>query len=352
MTNNIVLKSNKELIVSQVGEEVFEFLNQNVDFSDQTFITSTQSTFNIDSLNANDYNTIINLKRVNDFRFINKYFESVNKKLPIGGLFIDSAETYAVRKNRLLKKFPKPFNFIYYFFDVLLTRVSPKIKITQNLYFFLTKGKGRVISRSEVLGRLYSCGFEIVKEEVINNKLYFVSRKISAPSFNLNPTYGLLIKLNRVGKDGKPIKVYKFRTMHPYAEYLQQYVFDKNNLKEGGKLNDDFRISTPGKILRKYWIDEVPMIINLFKGDIKFIGVRPLSPHYLSLYKVELQELRKNTKPGLLPPFYADLPKTLDEIMISEENYLKNYLKNPIKTDLRYFLKVVFNIVIKKARSN
>ncbi|MDR6967867.1 lipopolysaccharide/colanic/teichoic acid biosynthesis glycosyltransferase [Flavobacterium arsenatis] len=352
MTNNIVLNTNKELIVSQVGEEVFEFLNQNVEFSDQTFITSTNTRFNIDSLNVGTYNTIINLKRVNDFRWINKYFESVNKKLPVGGLFIDSVETYAVRKKRLLKKFPKPFNYIYYFFDVLLTRVSPKMKLTQNLYFFLTKGKGRVISRPEVLGRLYSCGFEIVKEEVINNKLYFVSRKIAEPCFNLNPTYGLLIKLNRVGKNGKPIKVYKFRTMHPYAEYLQQYVFEKNNLKEGGKLNDDFRISTPGKILRKYWIDELPMIINLFKGEIKFIGVRPLSPHYLSLYKVELQELRKNTKPGLLPPFYADLPKTLDEIMISEENYLKMYIKNPIETDIKYFLKVVFNIVIKKARSN
>ena len=352
MTNNIVLNNNKELIIGQVGEEVFEFLNQNVDFSDQTFITSTNATFNIDSLNADTYNTIINLKRVNDFRWINKYFESVNKKLPIGGVFIDSVETYAVRKNRLLKKFPKPFNYIYYFFDVLLTRVSPKIKLTQNLYFFLTKGKGRVISRPEVLGRLYSCGFEIVKEEIINNKLYFVSRKIAAPSFNLQPTYGLLIKLNRVGKGGKPIKVYKFRTMHPYAEYLQQYVFERNNLKEGGKLKDDFRISTPGKILRKYWIDELPMIINLLKGDLKIIGVRPLSPHYLSLYTSEVQELRKRIKPGLLPPFYADLPKTLDEIMISEKKYIEKYIKYPVKTDVQYFFKVIYNIVIKKARSN
>ncbi|MFY0482073.1 sugar transferase [Flavobacterium sp. PLA-1-15] len=352
MTNNIVINSNKELIISQVGNEVFEFINQNVDVSDKTFITSTNTRFNIDSLDDGVYDAIVNLKRVNDFRWINKYFESVNKKLPIGGLFIDSVETYAVRKNRLLKKFPKPFNYIYYFFDATITRVSPKIKLTQNLYFFLTKGKGRVISRPEVLGRLYSCGFEIVKEEVINNKLYFVSRKIAEPSFNLQPTYGLLIKLNRVGKGGKAIKVYKFRTMHPYAEYLQQYVFEKNNLREGGKLNDDFRISTPGKILRKYWIDELPMIINLFKGDLKIIGVRPLSPHYLSLYTSEIQELRKTIKPGLLPPFYADMPKTLEEIMNSEKTYINKYNKNPLKTDIEYFFKVFYNIVVKKARSN
>lgn len=352
MVNNSLLDANRELIMSQVGEDVFEFINQNIDVSDKTFITSTNTRFNIDCLDKDAYNAIVNLKRVNDFRWINKYFESVNSKLPEGGLFIDCVETYAVRKNRLLNKFPKPFNYIYYFFDVLLTRVSPKIKLTQNLYFFLTKGKGRVISRAEALGRLYSCGFEVVREEVINNKLYFVARKIKEPFFNLQPTYGLLIRLNRVGKGGKPIGVYKFRTMHPYSEYLQQYVFDKNNLKEGGKLKDDFRISTPGKILRKYWIDELPMLINWLKGDVKIIGVRPLSLHYLSLYSDDIRELRKKAKPGLLPPFYADMPKTLDEIMLSEKIYLEKYIKDPFKTDVRYFFRAFFNIVIKKARSN
>ena len=65
--------------------------------------------------------------------------------------------------------------------------------------------------------------------------------------------------------------------MDAYSEYLQHYVYEKNNLAEGGKMKDDFRISTLGRFFRKYWIDELPMITNLLNGDLKIVGVRPLS---------------------------------------------------------------------------
>ena len=165
------------------------------------------------------------------------------------------------------------------------------------------------------------------------------------------PSYGFLIKLNRVGKNGNLIKVYKLRTMRPYSEYLQEYVFQKNDLKEGGKIKDDFRISPEGKIFRKFWIDELPMIFNLLKGEMKLIGVRPLSQQYFSLYTNELQEMRVKTKPGLIPPFYADMPVTLEEIMSSEIKYLNAYEKKPLRTDIFYFLKAINNIVIKRKRS-
>ena len=94
------------------------------------------------------------------------------------------------------------------------------------------------------------------------------------------------------------------------------------------------------------------MLLNLIKGDIKLVGVRPISLHYLSLYKQDLVELRKKTKPGLLPPYYADMPKTFDEIMNSEEHYLKQYFKQPIKTDILYLWKICYNIFFGKARSS
>jgi lipopolysaccharide/colanic/teichoic acid biosynthesis glycosyltransferase len=93
------------------------------------------------------------------------------------------------------------------------------------------------------------------------------------------------------------------------------------------------------------------MLINLLKGDMKIVGVRPLSSHYLSLYHNELIERRTRTKPGLIPPFYADMPKTLEEIMQSENTYLEEYEKHPLMTDFKYFWKAFYNIVIKKARS-
>ena len=140
--------------------------------------------------------------------------------------------------------------------------------------------------------------------------------------------------------------------MHPYAEYLQDYVYTHNELQDGGKFRNDFRVSTLGRLMRKFWIDELPMIYNLVKGDLKLVGVRPLSKQYYSLYSKELREKRIKYKPGLIPPFYADLPKTLKEIMASELKYLEEYEKHPFIADTKYFWKAVFNIVFHKARSN
>ncbi|MDB4534745.1 sugar transferase, partial [Vicingaceae bacterium] len=155
-----------------------------------------------------------------------------------------------------------------------------------------------------------------------------------------------------VGKSGKLIKVYKIRTMHPYAEYLQNYIYKINHLQDGGKFKNDFRITSWGKFLRRFWIDEIPMLINLIKGELKFVGVRPLSVQYLSLYTNELIEKRKEIKPGLVPPYYADMPKSLEQIMASEMRYINAYKLHPFFTDIKYFFKASSNIIINKARSN
>jgi lipopolysaccharide/colanic/teichoic acid biosynthesis glycosyltransferase len=94
------------------------------------------------------------------------------------------------------------------------------------------------------------------------------------------------------------------------------------------------------------------MFINLFKGEMKLVGVRPLSRHYFDLYPKDLQELRIKVKPGLVPPFYADLPQTLEEIIESEREYLVSYQEHPIRTDFKYFFLAWYNILVKKARSN
>jgi hypothetical protein len=73
---------------------------------------------------------------------------------------------------------------------------------------------------------------------------------------------------------------------------------------------------------------------------------------YLSLYTDELKEMRKKIKPGLIPPYYADLPKTLAEICDSEKRYIEAYIEKPVKTQWIYFWKTFSNIIIKGARSN
>ena len=166
-----------------------------------------------------------------------------------------------------------------------------------------------------------------------------------------SPTYGPIVQLKRSGFEGKTVQIYKFRTMHPYSEYLQQYIYDNQGLQKGGKIENDFRTTSWGKTMRKLWLDELPMLYNWIKGDLGFIGVRPLSFHFLSLYDQELQDLRKKVKPGLVPPFYADLPVTFEEICESERRYIKAFLERPIRTQMIYSFKAFFNIVIKGARS-
>jgi len=342
----------EELIVKETGEEVFTYVKTHTKLdNDSCFVAKTTTRFNIDKLPKNRFRYIINLKYANDIRFLNKFFESVNTKLPFGGIYISSVEVYMNRKERILTKWIKPFNWMYYFVDTIYTRVFPKLPVTKKIYFYISKGKNRVLSRAETFGRLYSCGFEVIDQKFIGNQLYFTARKTCDPHYDQNPTYGAIIRLKRHGKGGKLFNVYKLRTMHAYSEYLQEYIFQQNNLKEGGKFSDDFRITTEGKFFRKFWLDELPMLINLFKGNMKLVGVRPLSKHYFSLYSEELRKKRIKFKPGLVPPYYVDNPKTLKEIMSSEMRYLDAYEKHPLKTDFVYFWKAFYNIIFKHARS-
>ena len=343
---------NKELIIRNAGKEVLTFIENQISVEHtNSLLVSTSTRFNIENQPDNFYNALVNLKKVNNIQWLNKFFEVINFKLPCSGIFIGCVQTNVLAKKKILKKYPPVINYLVYIPYFLWKRVIPKLPFTKKVYFFITKGRNRALSRAETFGRLYSCGFEVIAQNMIGELLYFTARKIQEPAFDYNPTYGPLIRLKRVGKNAKTIYVYKMRTMHPYSEYLQQYVYENFDLQEGGKFKDDFRIHTVGRIMRKFWIDELPMLFNLLKGDLKIVGVRPLSRHYFDLYDEELRARRTKTRPGLVPPFYADMPKTLEEIQESETRYLESYAKRPFITDCRYFWKAMYNILFKRARS-
>lgn len=296
-------------------------------------------------------NYICDITPLNNVRYVNRYFVKINELLPYGGVFISCAETSLTRKQRFYGKYFCPLNRLMYAFDFLWHRMTPKLPTIRKFYFAVTKGRHRVFPTTEILGRLYSCGFEIVKETNMHGLFFFAVMKTNRPYDDKKPSYGPFVQLKRVGKGGEFFAVYKFRTMHAYSEYLQPYIYKKNKLAEGGKFANDFRISSWGRFLRKYWIDELPMIINLLKRQMKLVGVRPLSLHYYSLYTPEMQQLRIKVKPGLLPPFYSDMPQTLEEVQESERKYIEAYMKAPFRTDWKYFWRIVKNIVFKKKRS-
>jgi hypothetical protein len=319
---------------------------------EKTAVLSTTTTFNISGLPEEEYSYIINLHRINDIRDLDEFIDAVNAKLPCGGYFFCCVETKDQRKQRILRKFPPVVNYLFYTADFMVKRIFPKLRITRPIYFFLTRGNNAVISRAEALGRLTRGGFRIRNESFIGNRLCIEARKCQDP-IPVNPNiYGPLIALPRVGQNGSMIKVFKLRTMHPYSEYIQDYVYQLHDLQDGGKFKNDFRITSWGAICRKIWLDELPMLINLFKGNMKLVGVRPLSKQYFELYSKEVQERRIEYKPGLIPPFYADMPSDLEGIQASEIKYLDEFDKHPFLTDFRYFWKSGWNILFHRARSN
>lgn len=344
----------RQQMVEVTSENAVRFLERHLDiYSSNTYTMRTTNLYNIQKLKSFRFDTIINFMPLNDIRGINKMFGVINDKLPDNGILVCCFVRQSMMKKRILQQYPPVINWIVYTFQFLYKRVMPKIFMTSRLYYDITEGKNRVLSNAEVMGRLCYCGFDIVEERKIDDVSYVIARRSFRPQTVQRRYYGMFVKLNRVGKNGKIFPVYKFRTMHPYSEYLQPYIYQHYGLREGGKLNHDIRVSSLGRWMRKYWIDELPMLFNLLRGDMKPVGVRPISQHYFSLYCQELQEKRLHHKPGLLPPFYADMPKTLDEIQASELKYLTRCEeKGTFTTDFVYFWKILYTIVFRRARSH
>ena len=344
----------KELLLREVGEKATGFIeNYSAIESSNTLITATTTRFNIDKQPSNYYSQIVNITRVNDIRWLNKFFEAVNSKLPNDGLFICCVETKKERKTRILKKIPFPFNWFLYTLDFLHKRVAPKIWLTKKLYFHLTKGKNRILTKAETLGRLVSCGFKIIDEQHINNKTWVVVKKVSEPLFDNNPSYGPFYKMPRVGKNGKIINVYKMRTMHPFSEYLQEYMVERYGYdNEGkGKIKNDFRRTSYGIFFRKFWIDELPQLINVLKGEMSLVGVRPLSKTRFNEFPEDMKKRRTKYKPGCFPPYVALLMPNEEDNIKAEKIYLDQKEKHPIRTDIKFFLLSIYNILTNKIRS-
>ena len=267
-------------------------------------------------------------------------------------MFVGCFESFTSRRKRKrVYRIPVINNF-YLLYEFLFLRVAPRIMGLRGIYFFISRGNGQLLSKAEVLGRLVCCGFEIRDYFVINGISWFVVKKVRLPSFDRKPQNGPLIKLNRIGMHGKTIRVYKFRTMHPYSEYLQDYVLRNNGYAQSGKPADDFRITPWGKFLRKYWLDELPQLVNVLRGEMKIVGIRPVSARYFQDIPEDLQKLRNTQKPGCIPPYVAlNVNSDVESVQNAERIYLMEKLKRPYTTDLRYFFKAVYTIVFRRKRS-
>lgn len=344
----------RQAVLSLTTEADYEMLVKKANLnSRQTKSIANRDRFGFMQIPDYQYSTLVDLRLLNEAKGLNRRFCIVNQKLPDNGVYVCCYRPQEYVKKKILQSYPVVINWMAYTTWFVLRRVIPRLLMTSRLYYDVTDGRKRVLSKTEVLGRLYYCGFEVDEIVPMGHIEYVFAHRRSQPyPQEQMKLYGPLISLPRVCKDKKIVHFYKFRTMHPYSEYIQKYVFDqRGGMNIADKSDDDFRITTWGKIMRKYWLDELPMILNFLKGDIKLVGVRPLSRTMFDTYPPELQDKRTRCKPGLIPPFYIDHPKTFDELFASEEKYLDEYFKHPFLTDCSYFFRTMWSILFKKMHS-
>lgn len=135
----------------------------------------------------------------------------------------------------------------------------------------------------------------------------------------------------RPGKNEKLFKIIKFKTMN-----------DRTNEK-GELLEDTYRLTSIGKIVRKTSIDELPQLLNILKGDMSLIGPRPLLPQYLPYY-LENEKKRHHVKPGI-----TGLAQISGRNTINWDTKLKfdaDYVENiSFKMDLNILAKTIYKVL-------
>ncbi len=151
----------------------------------------------------------------------------------------------------------------------------------------------------------------------------------------------------RVGKNFKDFKMYKFRTMYLDSD-------KKGLLTIGGK---DSRVTKAGYFLRKYKLDELPQLINVFTGNMSFVGPRPEVKKYVDLYNDEQKKVL-TVKPGITD-FASIEYRNESELLAKSDNPEKTYIEEimPVKLslNLKYIqqsglltdIKIIFKTIIK-----
>lgn len=152
----------------------------------------------------------------------------------------------------------------------------------------------------------------------------------------------------RIGKNGKIINIYKFRTMYEGSEDM--FVkFSKKQTEEyerNYKLKDDPRVTKIGKFLRKTSLDELPQILNILKGELSIVGPRPVVSNELEKYGKDKDKFL-SIKPGLTGYWQVNGRSltTYKERMKMELYYIEN---RGIWLDTKIFFKTILSVIKKE----
>ncbi len=153
----------------------------------------------------------------------------------------------------------------------------------------------------------------------------------------------------RVGRFGKPFRIFKFRTMRVDSETMGPRI----------TAGEDTRITQAGRILRRYKLDELPQLVNVALGQMSLVGPRPEVPHYVALYPGDVRERVLSVPPGItdyasiefrdesaLLRYSQDPESTyINEIMPAKLKYYEQYVRNrSFSVDLKLLLETLKKI--------
>jgi lipopolysaccharide/colanic/teichoic acid biosynthesis glycosyltransferase len=343
----------RQILYNEVNEKVYTFIRQEIGYSGcKVFLFTSAGTAKAVEPGTSQKHVCIDLRLLNHQKDLNAHFRELNGLQSEAGILIGCAETIVERKQRFRSNVPVWWFKQAWFIDFLIHRVIAKIGLTRKIYMFLTKDKYHVISKAEVLGRLVYCGYEILRHETIQNRLYFSAFKKRQPRLGDKPSCGIIFKMKRIGKAGKTIGVYKIRTMHPYSEYLQDYIVRMNGYNKIGKPENDFRLTSWGRFIRKLYLDEMPQLLNVAKGELNLVGVRPLSEYGFKSLPLALQQERIRFKPGCIPPNVSLGITGFNGVIHAEKIYLKAMSRNSLLTNFRFFFMALHNLLSRKSKSS
>lgn len=175
---------------------------------------------------------------------------------------------------------------------------------------------------------------------------------IIGPIIKIKSPGPIFFSQTRVGKNGKPFKIHKFRSMYMDAEERKKELMAQNNIESGlmFKMDDDPRIIKGiGHFIRDYSIDEFPQFINVLKGEMSLVGTRPPLVNEVEQYDY-YHRSRLATKPGITGMWQTSGRSDItdfEEVVRLDREYIENW---SIGLDIKLLLKTVL-VVLRKEGS-
>ncbi len=164
----------------------------------------------------------------------------------------------------------------------------------------------------------------------------------------LNSHGPIFVKLQRVGIKGKMFSLYKFRSMVDKAHSMKEDMMDQNERQDGPlfKMKKDPRVTSVGKFIRKWSIDELPQLFNVLKGDMSMVGPRPHEPAEVARYENSQRKLL-TIKPGITGMAQVSGRSDLqfEEEVKLDSYYIENW---SVLLDMQIFIKTIWVVLLRK----